>query len=40
MVAVPQKERERSQWQFGNPVTFSDKPKPPVPSGGVQVRAP
>ena len=28
MLAVPQKEREHSQWQFGHPVTFSDKPRP------------
>jgi hypothetical protein len=28
MVSVPQSDRERSQWQFGRPVTFADKPKP------------
>ncbi|MDB4888485.1 MAG: hypothetical protein JWL61_340, partial [Gemmatimonadetes bacterium] len=28
MAATPQRDREHSQWQFGNPVTFSDKPKP------------
>ena len=27
MLSVPQKDREHSQWQFGNPVTFVDKPK-------------
>jgi len=27
MVAIPMKEREHSQWQFGHPVTFTDKPK-------------
>jgi hypothetical protein len=26
MLAIPQKERENSQWQFGNPVTFVDLP--------------
>lgn len=31
MVEVPMKEREHSQWQFGHPVTFSDKPKPATP---------
>ncbi|MEO8621655.1 MAG: carboxypeptidase-like regulatory domain-containing protein [bacterium] len=30
LVEVPMREREHSQWQFGNPVTFSDKPKPGV----------
>ncbi|MGI8400614.1 MAG: hypothetical protein ACR2NS_03275 [Gemmatimonadaceae bacterium] len=29
MLATPMKEREHSQWQFGNPVTFADKPKVP-----------
>ena len=28
MIATPMKDRERSQWQFGRPVTYSDKPKP------------
>ncbi len=28
MAATPQRDREHSQWQFGNPVTFSDKAKP------------
>jgi len=28
MLGVPMKEREHSQWQFGHPVTFADKPKP------------
>lgn len=27
MLAVPMKDREHSQWQFGNPVTFADKPR-------------
>lgn len=27
MLAVPAKDREHSQWDFGNPVTFDDKPK-------------
>ena len=27
MLTVPMKEREHSQWSFGNPVTFADKPK-------------
>ena len=31
MLQVPQKERENSQWQFGNPVTFADKPATPGP---------
>jgi hypothetical protein len=30
IVSVPQHDREHSQWQFGNPITFSDKPKPAV----------
>ena len=33
MLAVPAKEREHSQWEFGHPVTFSDKPKGPNPAG-------
>jgi hypothetical protein len=33
MLATPMKEREHSRWQFGNPVTFSDKPKGPNPAG-------
>ncbi|MGI8510843.1 MAG: carboxypeptidase-like regulatory domain-containing protein, partial [Gemmatimonadaceae bacterium] len=28
MLAVPSKDREHSQYNFGNPVTFADKPKP------------
>ncbi|HEY8832681.1 MAG TPA: carboxypeptidase-like regulatory domain-containing protein [Gemmatimonadaceae bacterium] len=28
MLGVPMKEREHSQWRFGNPVTLADKPKP------------
>jgi hypothetical protein len=31
MLAIPMKEREHSQWQFGHPVTFTDKPKPATP---------
>jgi hypothetical protein len=27
MLAVPMKDRENSQWQFGRPVTFADKPR-------------
>ena len=40
MLQIPQKERENSQWQFGHPVKFSDKPgPPPVPGpGNVQIR--
>jgi hypothetical protein len=30
MVSVPQSDREHSQWQFGRPVTFVDKPRPAV----------
>jgi hypothetical protein len=33
MVATPQQDREHSQWQFGFPVTFSDKAKAPPPTG-------
>jgi hypothetical protein len=43
MVATPMRDREHSQWQFGNPVTFSDKAKPaPVaaPASQNQQRAP
>ena len=31
MLTVPMKEREHSQWSFGHPVTFADKPKPITP---------
>ncbi|HJP60300.1 MAG TPA: hypothetical protein VJ865_09885, partial [Gemmatimonadaceae bacterium] len=31
MVATTKKEREHSQWQFGHPVTFADKPKSTEP---------
>ena len=27
MIQTPMKEREHSQWQFGHPITFADKPK-------------
>jgi hypothetical protein len=42
ILEVPLEERKNSQWQFGNPVTFSDKPQAPPPASGsgqsVQVR--
>jgi hypothetical protein len=28
MLAVPAEDRKNSQWSFGHPVTFADKPKP------------
>ncbi|MFN2638324.1 MAG: hypothetical protein ABR585_15035, partial [Gemmatimonadaceae bacterium] len=31
MLQIPMKEREHSQWQFGHPVTLSDKPKAATP---------
>jgi hypothetical protein len=31
MLGVPMQEREHSQWEFGRPVTFSDKPRPARP---------
>ncbi len=34
MLAVPLKDREHSQWQFGHPVTFRDNEPPPKKSGG------
>ena len=30
MMGTPKKEREHSQWSFGNPVLFTDKPKAPT----------
>jgi hypothetical protein len=27
MIATPMEDRKNSQWQFGNPVTFADKPR-------------
>ncbi|HEY8310835.1 MAG TPA: hypothetical protein VIG47_09775, partial [Gemmatimonadaceae bacterium] len=27
MLSVPMTQREHSQWEFGHPVTFDDKPK-------------
>ena len=30
IVSVPQRDREHSQWQFGHPVTYADKPRPGV----------
>lgn len=39
MVGIPKKERENSQWQFGHPVTFSDKqPAKRAPSGERQLQ--
>ena len=44
IVAVPQQDREHSQWQFGNPVTYTDKPSPkpvaPAGGGGTTIRVP
>ena len=34
MLAVTPKDREHVQWQFGDPVTFTDKPRPPQKSSG------
>jgi hypothetical protein len=35
IVAIPQQDREHSQWQFGRPVTYSDRPSPkPAPRAG------
>ncbi len=34
IVAVPQQDREHSQWQFGSPVTLIDKPQQPAPQAG------
>jgi hypothetical protein len=32
MLQVPKKNREHSQWQFGNPVLYNDKPlRAPAP---------
>ena len=31
MTTIPKKEREHSQWSFGHPVTFTDKPKASTP---------
>ena len=31
MTTIPKKERETSQWSFGHPVTFTDKPKTSTP---------
>jgi hypothetical protein len=31
MTSIPKKEREHSQWSFGHPVTFTDKPKTSTP---------
>jgi hypothetical protein len=36
MMAVPKRERENSQWQFGNAVPLVDAPRPAAPAGGVQ----
>jgi hypothetical protein len=41
MLTVPKRERENSQWQFGNPVPLVDTPRPvAAPVTGVQVTAP
>ncbi|MEP6733547.1 MAG: carboxypeptidase-like regulatory domain-containing protein [bacterium] len=41
MASVPKRDREHSQWQFGNPITFSDKPKAaPAASPGVSPSSP
>jgi hypothetical protein len=37
MLAVSATDREHSQWNFGNPVTFTDKPKP-TPTAGTSQR--
>ncbi len=37
ILGIPQDERKNSQWQFGNPVTYSDKPPAP-PSGAAPTR--
>jgi hypothetical protein len=31
MLSVPKPQRERSQYQFGRPVTLADRPRPPGP---------
>ena len=31
MLAVPKKQREHSQYQFGRPVTLVDRPRPQTP---------
>jgi hypothetical protein len=36
MLAVTPKDREHSEWNFGDPVTFSDKARQPQKSGGAQ----
>jgi hypothetical protein len=38
MLGVPQEDRKNSQWQFGNPVTFSDTPPVKAGDAGVRVR--
>jgi hypothetical protein len=40
MVQVPTKDREHSQWYFGNPVKFSDAAPPDKPTGNVQINRP
>ncbi len=41
IVGVPKRDREHSQWQFGNPVTFLDTAKRPAdPAAGVKVQSP
>jgi hypothetical protein len=34
LLATPKEQREHSQWQFGRPVTFADKPSTPVAAPG------
>ncbi|MEJ7758195.1 MAG: carboxypeptidase-like regulatory domain-containing protein [Gemmatimonadaceae bacterium] len=38
MLLIPAREREQSQWQFGNPVTFPAARAGSAPSGEVQIR--
>jgi hypothetical protein len=42
MLGIPQKDRENSQWMFGNPVTLVDRPKdaPAAPSGQPRIPVP
>src|SRR5262249_51584653 len=34
ILGVPKEQREHSQWQFGRPVTLTDRPRTPVTSSG------
>jgi hypothetical protein len=40
MVATPKRDRENSQWQFGNAVPLVDAPRPPAPATSVQQTRP